>query len=117
MIIAYYVIGTTLAAWLMTGNSLHWTWGLLVLPLTLLTHYLHGSIAQRRAIPGYTSRCLACRTRIGLFRRFSHQRFCSEEHEQLYLSELQTLAITRLHDSCAAGDVSRPVELPSLPAR
>ena len=104
MIIAYYVIGATLAAWLSTWNGRsNWALALLMLPVMFLAHYLHGAIAHRGANGEPPSKCQACRNRIGLFRRLSHQRFCSEEHERVYLAELQALAIIRLHSAAAAA--------------
>lgn len=113
MIIAYYVMGATLAAWFSTWNGgSDWALALLVLPVMFLAHYLHGAITHRgtKGEPG--SKCLACHNEIGLHRRLSHQHFCSEEHERVYLAELQSLAITRLHSASAAAPA--PSATPAL---
>jgi hypothetical protein len=43
--------------------------------------------------------CLACGHEVGIFRRLARQRFCSDEHEQMYFTQLQELAIERLKSS------------------
>jgi hypothetical protein len=40
--------------------------------------------------------CLSCRADITWFRRLSHHRFCSEEHQMQWLAEFEELAIERL---------------------
>jgi hypothetical protein len=52
--------------------------------------------------------CLSCGNKIGMFRRLAEQRFCSHEHEQIYLIELQQLAIERLKSSLGDSPALNP---------
>jgi len=104
MVVAYYIIGAALAAWLTAGSShLDWKLSVLVLPLMFLAHFFHKAIARRHGSnrPATSSKlaCLACMNEIGMFRRLAHQRFCCDEHESTYLAELEALAVRRLHDA------------------
>jgi hypothetical protein len=96
MVVAYYIIGAALAAWMTTGNGhLDWRLSLLVLPTMYLAHVGYNAFAG-----GTTSQspvCLGCQSDLGLFRRLAQRRFCSDDHEVMYLAELQKLALTRLH--------------------
>jgi hypothetical protein len=49
--------------------------------------------------------CLTCQSNLGLFRRLTNDRFCRDEHEAMYLAELQQLALTRLHNAVATTSV------------
>ena len=40
--------------------------------------------------------CLVCHCDLGLFRRLTKNRFCSDEHEEQYLAELKEVALARL---------------------
>jgi hypothetical protein len=110
MVVAYYIVGAALAAWMTTGNGhLDWKLSLLVLPTMYLAHVCYNAIAG-----GTTSQsraCLACQSDIGLFRRLAHHRFCCDNHEAMYLAELQELAVTRLHNAIAAAswEPSEPI--------
>jgi|ERR1700680_3370319 len=101
VVVAYYIVGAALAAWMTTGNGhLDWKLSLLVLPIMYLAHVGYNAFAG-----GTTSQslvCVACQSNIGLFRRLAHHRFCCDNHEALYLAELQELALTRLHNAIAA---------------
>ena len=55
--------------------------------------------------------CLVCGNDLGLLRRLVQQWFCCQEHEQMYLDELQEVAVMRLRTLDAIGRVqsgSRP---------
>src|ERR1700724_2313590 len=105
MIVAYYVLGAAVAAWLTVGNPhLDWSLSLLVLPCMFFVHvsYTVFWAKRNRNNPCFRSNepnCLACHNDIGLVRRFSHRRFCSDEHEQLYLAELEKIALARLESA------------------
>jgi|ERR1700680_1500580 len=47
--------------------------------------------------------CLVCRSDVGLLRRLIQHRFCCREHEQMYLAELEEVAVTRLRALDATG--------------
>lgn len=101
LVVAYYITGAALAAWMTAGNGhLDWKLSLLVLPTMYLAHVCYNAIAG-----GTTSQnrgCLACHSDIGLFRRLAHHRFCCDNHEAMYLAELQELALARLHNAIVA---------------
>jgi hypothetical protein len=104
VVVAYYIIGAGLAAWLTTGHGhLDWKLSILVLPLMFLAHFCHKAIARRHGSnrPATSSNlaCLACMNEIGMFRRLAHHRFCCDEHESTYLAELEAFAIQRLHNA------------------
>jgi len=68
---------------------------LIALAATCLAHVCWRVIARKlRRNPA--PRCLACQTGLGLFHRLAHHRFCSEQHEQVYLTELEEIALSRL---------------------
>ena len=56
-------------------------------------------------------KCLACDVKLGLFRKLSKKRFCSNDHELKYLTELKEIAVMRLRsaglrlDADAASDI------------
>jgi hypothetical protein len=56
--------------------------------------------------------CLVCRSNVGFLRRLIQHRFCSREHERMYLAELEEVALMRLRARDAAPGAlssSRPV--------
>ena len=110
MVVAYYIIGAALAAWLTTGNGhLDWKLSILVLPLIFLVHFCHKAIGGRQG----NKACLVCENEIGMFRKLAHDRFCCDEHERLYLAELAELAIQRLHNASLAASIASPrIEIP-----
>lgn len=66
--------------------------------------------------------CLSCQGDITWFRRLSHHRFCSEEHQTQWLAEFEELAIERLqlaHNALADTSTHRkaPVHQESYPKR
>jgi hypothetical protein len=103
MVVAYYIMGAALAAWMTTGNGhLDWRLSLLVLPTMYLAHVCYNALA------GGTSRspvCLGCKSNLGLFRRLTNHNFCCDKHEAMYLAELQELALTRLHNAITSTSV------------
>ena len=103
MVVAYYIMGAALAAWMTTGNGhLDWRLSLLVLPIMYLAHVCYNAFA------GGTSQslvCLGCKSNLGLFRRLTSHHFCCDQHEAMYLAELQQLALTRLHNAIAPTSV------------
>ena len=55
--------------------------------------------------------CLVCRGDVGFLRRLIQHRFCCREHEQMYLAELEEVAVMRLRALDATGGArcsSRP---------
>jgi hypothetical protein len=101
MVVGYYITGAALAAWMTAGNGhLDWRLSLLVLPIMYLAHVCYSAIAGRTT--PHNRVCLACQSDIGLFRRLAHHRFCCDNHEAMYLAELQELAVTRLHNAIVA---------------
>jgi hypothetical protein len=40
--------------------------------------------------------CLVCHSNVGFLRRLIQYRFCSQEHERMYLAELEEVAVMRL---------------------
>jgi hypothetical protein len=104
MVVAYYIMGAALAAWMTTGNGhLDWRLSLLVLPIMYLAHVCYNAFAG-----GTTSQslvCLTCQSNLGLFRRLTNHHFCCDEHEAMYLAQLQELALTRLHNAIAVTSV------------
>ena len=48
-----------------------------------------------------TGHCLVCGKGLGLFRRLAGKTFCTDEHEEQYLTDLRELALTRLEDAGA----------------
>ena len=104
MVVACYISGAALAAWLATGNGhLDWKMSILVLPLMYLAHLgrkgMAGKRETRRSGTSQYHACLACRTEIGMFRRLKRVRFCCDDHERTYLTELEELAIQRLRNA------------------
>jgi len=55
-------------------------------------------------------KCLACQTELGVFHRFAHHRFCSEQHEQVYLAELEEVALARLQGARLAISLDSRVQ-------
>ena len=55
-------------------------------------------------------KCLACRKELGLFHRLAHHRFCSEQHEHVYLAELEEIALARLQGARIAISLDARVE-------
>jgi len=49
-------------------------------------------------------KCLACHKELSLFSRLARHRFCSEQHEQAYMAELEELALERL--GCARATLA-----------
>jgi hypothetical protein len=47
--------------------------------------------------------CLVCRNDVGFLRRLIQHRFCCREHEQMYLAELEEVAVMRLRALDATG--------------
>lgn len=98
MVVAYYVLGAALAAWMAAGNGhLDWRLSLFVLPIMYLAHVGYNAFAGDTTSQGLV--CLTCQTDLGLFRKLARHRFCCDNHEATYLAELQELAIMRLHSS------------------
>jgi hypothetical protein len=65
-----------------------------------MAHICYNAIAGGTASQSRV--CLACHSDIGLFHRLAHHRFCCDEHEAMYLTELQELAVARLHNAIVA---------------
>jgi hypothetical protein len=114
----YYVAGSTVVAWLTARGQLDSRVGLIVLPLMCLAHACCKAVAGKHRGSGsgsrsLTQKCMACHNDIGLVRRLTHHRFCSEQHEQMYLVELQKLAVARLRSArLAMVPPETAVELP-----
>lgn len=51
---------------------------------------------EKNAKPG---KCLVCQREVGFFRRLTHNRFCTVEHEQQYMAELKEVALGRLRSA------------------
>ena len=51
---------------------------------------------EKTAKPGT---CLVCQSDLGLFRRLTKNRFCTDEHEQQYMAELKEVALGRLRNA------------------
>jgi len=101
MVVAYYIVGAAFAIWMTAGNGhLDWKLPLPVLPVMYLAHVCYKTIAGRTTSQSLV--CLACQSGIGLLRRLTHHHFCCDEHEAMYLAELQELAVMRLHSAIAA---------------
>ena len=47
--------------------------------------------------------CLVCRNEVGLVRRLIQSRFCCQKHEQMYLAELEDVAVMRLRSLGTTG--------------
>jgi hypothetical protein len=104
MVVAYYIMGAALAAWMTTGNGhLDWRLSLLVLPIMYLAHVCYNAFAGGTASQSLV--CLTCQSNLGLFRRLTNDRFCCNDHEAMYLAQLQELALTRLHNAIAVTSV------------
>lgn len=115
MIVAYYIFGAALDAWLTLGRRhLDWSLSILVLPSMFFVHVCYkmfwgkwkGNVSHFRS---HTSYCLACHNDIGLVRRFSRRRFCSSEHEQMYLAELEKIGLTRLQNARVPVQQASPI--------
>ena len=52
---------------------------------------------------------IACHNDIGLVRRFSRHRFCSDVHERMYLAELEKIALTRLQNARIPAQHASPI--------
>ena len=117
MVVAYYILGAALAAWLTTGSGrLDWKLSILVLPLMYLAHLCHKAIASRcRKSAGGIAPARACLYLSGRnwsgCRRLGGHRFCSVDHENAYLAELEKLAVQRLRSACSAV----PAGIPNAP--
>lgn len=107
MVIAYYIVGAVVAAWVSTGKShLDLTMSLLLLPSLFLAHFCYKAMAAKNRSDTGSSPirvCLACQKKLSLFRRLDRQRFCCDEHETMYLTELDQLAIERLQNARVAA--------------
>ena len=115
MTVAYYLFGAAVAAWLTVGSKhLEWSVALLVLPSLFFLHVVYMLLQgkPKRSTPIPTSqrpKCLACRRNLGLLRKLSRRRFCSDKHERLYLEELQKIALTRLANARMAAESAHPI--------
>jgi hypothetical protein len=95
VISTYYLSGGALAVWLMASEHIDPWLSLLMLPLLYLAHLCWKMIAgPSQKLPSL--KCLVCGNEISAFRRLGNHRFCSNKHEQMYLAELEQLAIERL---------------------
>ncbi len=54
--------------------------------------------SKKAAKPG---KCLVCQCDVGFFRRLTHNRFCTDAHEEQYLAELKEVAVGRLRTAGA----------------
>ena len=55
-------------------------------------------------------KCLVCHGDLGFFRRLTHNRFCTDEHEAQYMAELKEVAVGRLRTAgsrLASRDAAR----------
>lgn len=115
MAVAYYIFGAALAAWLTLGNRhLDWSLSLLVLASMFFAHVSYAVIASKRrskrsGFRSHKRECLACHNDIGLVRRFSRHRFCSDVHERMYLAELEKIALTRLQNARIPAQHASPI--------
>ncbi len=117
MLVGYYLVGASAAAWVAEHGGFDSRLGLLVLPLMYLAHLAFNAIVRKRE--GGNRACLGCQGEIGLFRRVARHRFCSDEHEHQYFAELDELAIQRLriarpasaerHEDGVSHEISLPV--------
>jgi|SRR5581483_535181 len=110
LMITIYAVSAGLISVVITG---HTQLGLAVLAGLLPILYLANLCWEKRLakspVPA-SHQCLSCRQRISLTRRLSHHRFCSEEHENQWLDELEQLAVARLQ--VARNETPEPVRLP-----
>jgi hypothetical protein len=115
MVVAYYIFGAALAAGLTLGNRhLDWSLSVLVLPSMFFVHVCYklfwakrkGNVSHFRS---HTPYCLACHNDIGRVRRFSRRRFCSNEHEQMYLAELEKIELARLQNARVHFQQASPI--------
>lgn len=115
MTIVYYAVGAVVTAWISTGKShLDWRTSLLLLPALFLAHFSYKAIAAKNRSDAGNSplrTCLACQKKLSLFRRLDRQRFCCDEHETVYLAELDKLAVERLQSArIAAATAAQTME-------
>ena len=52
-------------------------------------------------------RCLVCNADLGFLRKLAKRRFCCDEHEQKYLTDLGDIAVMRLHSAGLRIDATR----------
>jgi len=115
MIVTYYLFGAAVAAWLTVGSKqLEWSVALLLLPSLFFVHVvymlLQGKPKRNTPVVAlHRPKCLACRRNLGLFQKLLRGRFCSAEHERLYLEELEKIALTRLANARTAAESARPI--------
>jgi hypothetical protein len=43
--------------------------------------------------------CLVCQRELGFFRKLAKRRFCTDEHEEQYMTELKEVALGRLRSA------------------
>lgn len=112
MVIVYYAVGALVTVWISTGKShLDWRVSLLLLPTLFLAHFCYKAMAAKNRIDAGSSpirTCLACQKKISLLRRLDRQRFCCDEHETVYLAELDKLAIERLQNARISASTAGP---------
>ena len=109
LMITIYAVSAGLISVVITG---HMQLGLAVLAVLLPILYFGNLYWEKRQSKGVPSshQCLSCQNRIGWLRRFSHHRFCSQEHETQWLDELEQLAVARLQ--IARNETPEPIRLP-----
>lgn len=109
MLMTFYLAGSSAAASIASKAHLDSKLGLLAIPVMFLAQLGWKAIAgktKRRESLAPQPHCLACQSEIKLFRRLSHKRFCSNEHEATYLAELQQIAVARLASARKTGVAS-----------
>lgn len=92
MLVAYYVIGATLVAW--------------------LAHSCYKAIARKYKSHRFGTSphpaCAHCGNAIGIFRRLARHHFCCGDHERTYWVEMDKIGIQRLHDARIAAPMPIP---------
>lgn len=113
LMIVTYGGGMALAAWKVSHGHPNSELALTLLPLLSVAHLCCRTISQKRPNYGRKPNCLACQNDLSIFRRVAHHRFCCQDHERMYMAELQKIAVARLRSArMAMAPPTNRIELP-----
>ncbi len=113
LMIATYGGGMALAAWGVSHGHTNSELALTMLPVLAVAHLCCRTISRKRPTYANLPKCLACQNDLTVFRRVARHRFCCQEHEQMYVAELQKIAVARLRSArLAMAPPGNKIELP-----
>lgn len=119
MVMIYGGCGVAAAARMSSHATLGFKLTVLALVLLCSAHLSWRAAARKRRLKNFDTpkpKCLACQKELGAFHRLARHRFCSEQHEKIYLTELETLAMARLGSARAAMTASAANSAGHVPA-